>query len=154
MYYQWAWFEMEKRCACKGVRSCLLCEGAGHNAPPSGEVSVFTQCHLCGRLLEGAWSAERGARQCPVPCSVQKVWKPSLSLEDGLDFSGVTVIQEFITAEREGEMVAQIEAWPWAESQSGRRKQVLLLPHTCQPYTYTQTNSPTGLWAKGQLQAS
>ena len=116
---------MEKRCACKGVRSCLLCEGEDPPlpSPTTGEVFVFIQCRLCGRFLEGAGS-HGVVPQCPVACSVQKVWRPLLTLEDGLKFSGVTVIQDFITAEREEEIVAQIEAWPWVESQSGRRKQV------------------------------
>ena len=37
---------------------------------------------------------------------------------------GVTVVKEFISREEEREIVAEIDRSQWAESQSGRRKQV------------------------------
>lgn len=44
--------------------------------------------------------------------------------EIGIEFPGIFVLPEFITADEEAQLVAGIDSQSWAASQSGRRKQV------------------------------
>ena len=44
----------------------------------------------------------------------------------GVPFEGVTVVKEFVSHEEEVSIMAAIDGQPWANSQSGRRKQVRL----------------------------
>lgn len=43
---------------------------------------------------------------------------------NGVVFEGVTVVKDFMSRDEERNIVSQIDAHQWAESQSGRRKQV------------------------------
>lgn len=110
---------MEKRCGCKGVRSCLLCEAEGQKSPPEPLPALsFTQCHRCGELFPLGSDVTR----CPMTsCTPKRIWSPVLS---DVGFDGVTVVQDFVTPREEEETVRTIDQHPWAESQSGRRKQV------------------------------
>jgi hypothetical protein len=84
---------------------------------------VFTQCSVCGELLEKqAVGDDRG--RCGAKCTPQVVQKPVLTLPDGSIFDGVSVVQEFISREQEQALVEAIDKQPWVVSQSGRRKQV------------------------------
>lgn len=78
---------------------------------------VFIQCPLCGELRK------KEDTESHVTCVPQKVFHSHLSLPD-LEFDGVTVVQEFISDDQEQALVQAIDRQPWAESQSGRRKQV------------------------------
>jgi hypothetical protein len=42
----------------------------------------------------------------------------------GIEFSGVFVVRDFISQDEESRLVSTIDETPWMVSQSGRRKQV------------------------------
>ena len=41
-----------------------------------------------------------------------------------LDFGGINIVKNFVSEEEERRIMSAIDALPWAESQSGRKKQV------------------------------
>lgn len=116
----------QKECGCKGVRSCILCEGVdgGKSCGVESPVllvephSIFIQCLICGELLKKAET--RGH----VTCTPQVTLRPVLPLPGDSRFDGVSIIQEFVSKEQEQTLIEAIDRQPWAESQSGRRKQV------------------------------
>lgn len=129
----------QKKCACKGVRSCLICERPDVVEDKTQTTSVSTrhlyQCHNCGSIL-GEGETDFQAESLPVCVAGRcrerkKVTRARLeaSEQDGslcsALFEGVTVIKEFVSVEEEERIVSEIDASQWAESQSGRRKQVL-----------------------------
>ncbi len=126
-------------CGCRGLRSCLLCEQQpGATSLLQEEAShAIHQCYRCGRVLPevgGKVQPDPTAPPlftCVVPCSSSKVLRAWYGQEDSDDggpirFEGVTVIKDFISAEEESAIVETVDGWKWAESQSGRRKQVSL----------------------------
>lgn len=132
-----------RRCGCRGVRTCLFCEdqnGTTRSTPPPSreEVShVIHQCHKCGRVFPevgGGVQPDTEAPplfRCAEPCSTRRVLRALHSQGESCDsgpirFEGVTLIKEFVSAEEECSIVRAIDGWKWAESQSGRRKQVCI----------------------------
>lgn len=125
---------MEKGCCCQGIRSCLLCEEKADGTPlnsihpqTAASLIIFTQCHMCGKLFRR--SATEDCNTCTVACSdsANRVLRPNFSpgqLPEGLTFDGVTVIRDFINEDEEKALIREINVHGWAESQSGRRKQV------------------------------
>lgn len=113
----------KKLCGCTGVRSCLLCEdGRGGTSSSLEPASLFIQCSVCGQLLKkAAQEDEKSGRH--ESCTPSHLWNPVLS-QGELKFDGVLVIQEFITPEEERGLVEAIDQQQWADSQSGRKKQV------------------------------
>jgi alkylated DNA repair protein alkB family protein 4 len=47
----------------------------------------------------------------------------AISVHEGVQFNGVTVIKEFLTTDEEAELASHVDSAQWVESQSGRRKQ-------------------------------
>ncbi|NXX48656.1 ALKB4 dioxygenase, partial [Tricholaema leucomelas] len=93
-------------CGCKGIRSCLLCEGPAQAAPPlqlfpQGEDN-FTYCPATGLAVGNEHSEFAG-------------W--------AFPFPGVFLMEEFISEEEESEIVELMDRDDWKPSQSGRRKQ-------------------------------
>lgn len=86
-------------CGCKGIRSCLLCEGP---APPTQGDDHFTYCPATG-LAEGNESSPFAGWAFPFP--------------------GVFVMEEFVSEDEEAEMVEVMDRDEWKPSQSGRKKQ-------------------------------
>uniref|UniRef100_A0A8C2TBQ4 AlkB homolog 4, lysine demethylase n=1 Tax=Coturnix japonica TaxID=93934 RepID=A0A8C2TBQ4_COTJA len=86
-------------CGCKGIRSCLLCEGP---APPTQGDDHFTYCPSTG-LAEGNESSPFAGWAFPFP--------------------GVFVMEEFVSEDEEAEMVEVMDRDEWKPSQSGRKKQ-------------------------------
>lgn len=66
-----------------------------------------------------------------------------------LDFGRISVVKNFISEEEEERIISAIDSLPWAESQSGRRKQVTRLYCVIKLSVMT---TPTGLWTKSELQ--
>ena len=134
---------MEGRaCACKGIRSCLVCEGADKVDKESKDATaVFYQCYRCGCILkEEDLEPDLEARPLLV-CSagscgprekIIRAKKEGFVLDNlsSTVFEGVTIIKEFVSREEEREIVSQIDTKQWAESQSGRRKQVSEAHHS------------------------
>ncbi|NXD25955.1 ALKB4 dioxygenase, partial [Spelaeornis formosus] len=96
-------------CGCKGIRSCLLCEGPAPTAPPpqvpgrgrAGEDN-FTYCPATG-LAKGNEHSEFAGWAFPFP--------------------GVFLVEEFISEDEECEIVELMDRDDWKLSQSGRKKQ-------------------------------
>ena len=118
----------KKRCACKGVRSCLLCEvGSVRTPTTAGHLVTYAQCYVCGELIQ-----TRGGDvvKCNNPCvsiSGSLVYKVSLGsppMQQEMVFDGVTIVKEFLSKQEENEIIRDIDSQKWVESQSGRRKQV------------------------------
>ncbi|NXI43821.1 ALKB4 dioxygenase, partial [Galbula dea] len=97
-------------CGCKGIRSCLLCEGPEQAAPPPqvpgrgrrGGAENFTYCPATG-LAKGNEHSEFDGWAFPFP--------------------GVFLAEEFISQEEESEIVELMDRDDWKPSQSGRKKQ-------------------------------
>ena len=120
---------MAAKCGCTGVRSCLLCEAKGRNPPSSATTAGtlgYTQCRKCGELF---LHKDNDVTECHLTsCPPQRIWTPTGSVTAGLRFEGVSVYQEFLSPQEEEEVVRAIDEHLWAESQSGRMKQVRSLP--------------------------
>ncbi|XP_068945546.1 alpha-ketoglutarate-dependent dioxygenase alkB homolog 4 isoform X1 [Petaurus breviceps papuanus] len=93
-------------CGCKGVRTCLLCErergGGVPGALPPQKTAHFIYCLETG-LAVGMEKSEFEGWAFPFP--------------------GVALIQDFVSAEEEAELVQLMDQDDWKLSQSGRRKQ-------------------------------
>ncbi|KAL2297274.1 hypothetical protein Nmel_016570, partial [Mimus melanotis] len=89
-------------CGCKGIRSCLLCEGPAPAAPPPQGEDNFTYCPATG-LAKGNEHSEFAGWAFPFP--------------------GVFLVEEFISEDEECEIVGLMDRDDWKPSQSGRKKQ-------------------------------
>ncbi|NXS57705.1 ALKB4 dioxygenase, partial [Brachypteracias leptosomus] len=89
-------------CGCKGIRSCLLCEGPAQAAPPPQGEDNFTYCPATG-LAKGNEHSEFAGWAFPFP--------------------GVFLMEEFISQDEESEIVELMDRDDWKPSQSGRKKQ-------------------------------
>ncbi|NXY86272.1 ALKB4 dioxygenase, partial [Alcedo cyanopectus] len=89
-------------CGCKGIRSCLLCEGPAQAAPPPQGEDNFTYYPATG-LAKGNEHSEFAGWAFPFP--------------------GVFLMEEFITEEEESAIVELMDRDDWKPSQSGRKKQ-------------------------------
>ncbi|XP_053940982.1 alpha-ketoglutarate-dependent dioxygenase alkB homolog 4 isoform X3 [Cuculus canorus] len=89
-------------CGCKGIRSCLLCEGRRQPAPPPQGADNFTYCPATGLAKGNEHSAFAG-------------W--------AFPFPGVFLVEEFIGEDEESEIVELMDRDDWKPSQSGRKKQ-------------------------------
>ena len=137
--------EQSRKCACKGIRSCLVCErpeqtGAAAAAssfkPPSSSTTVFYQCHHCGEILREDEAMPEldtkpllkcEAGRCGRELRIMRTRKEANDLchsTSAVVPEGVTVVKEFVSREEEREIVLEIDRSRWVESQSGRRKQV------------------------------
>ncbi|XP_053312802.1 alpha-ketoglutarate-dependent dioxygenase alkB homolog 4 [Spea bombifrons] len=92
-------------CACKGVRSCLLCESVNDG--------VVLQMER-NRAHSFIYSPNKGMALGIENTDSAGWWIP---------FPGVCLIQDFVTQEEEKEMVHLMDQEEWKPSQSGRRKQ-------------------------------
>ena len=124
--------EMKRSCACKGIRSCFLCKPDPLHSGTLAAMVTFIQCHRCGNLIRSSED-----HSCPVACrgNSGRVLRPCLApgqLPEGLVFDGVTIIKDFINEEEENSLIREINVCGWAESQSGRRKQVKICTYLLQ----------------------
>lgn len=106
-----------EKCACSGIRKCLLCEGESivkkisHKAADeehSKSIQQYKFCIFCGGTLPAGQS-----------CTHAKDVKA-----DTIKLEGVTVIPDFVNETEEQTIVTEIDKTIWKPSQSGRRKQV------------------------------
>ena len=124
------------KCGCKGIRTCLLCEqqDGGTSLPQLQETChEIHQCHRCGRVLPESGLIQPDLDVSPLfscgePCTSTRTLEVSYcrdqSGSEPIRFEGVAVIKDFVSPEEEGDIVKDVDGWMWAESQSGRRKQV------------------------------
>ncbi|XP_060072680.1 alpha-ketoglutarate-dependent dioxygenase alkB homolog 4-like [Ylistrum balloti] len=96
-------------CGCKGIRTCVICEGQGKlpvGSEQRGECTYY--CEFCGK----AWSDSSSP------------WKHHPDHHGTpVEFPGIKIIQNFVSEEEEKHISEEIYRVPFAVSQSGRRKQ-------------------------------
>ncbi|KAG8590254.1 hypothetical protein GDO81_006693 [Engystomops pustulosus] len=90
-------------CGCKGIRTCLLCESPAAELPKA-----------LHKTKSFVYVPEKGIAKGVERSEAADWWFP---------FPGVTLIEEFVTEDEEGEMVHAMDQDQWRLSQSGRRKQ-------------------------------
>lgn len=101
-------------CGCKGCRSCLICEtyyGANvlKDTRTLNKDKGYVYCPLCDKAWSG-WDID--------------LYKQHPNHEGtSIDYPGVYIKLDFISADEEEELVKNIDEVPWDVSQSGRRKQ-------------------------------
>ncbi|KAI0227570.1 Alkylated DNA repair protein alkB-like protein 4 [Lamellibrachia satsuma] len=108
---------MELNCACKGIRTCLVCENYKPKEPLCSNVHKFN---------------EQGPEKKYVYCdSCKKAWLPSDEgigehpnhLGESIELTGIDMIKDFVTEDEEEWLRDQVDKTAWVDSQSGRRKQ-------------------------------
>ncbi|CAL1292417.1 unnamed protein product [Larinioides sclopetarius] len=95
----------DRKCGCKGIRTCLLCE-KDRSIKTMGEymeADQYNYCHYCNLC----W---------PVTTSNGKFRSPFY-------LGRLKLIPDFISIEEEKSLIAGIDQIPWMLSQSGRKKQ-------------------------------
>jgi alkylated DNA repair protein alkB family protein 4 len=98
----------EKRCACKGIRSCLLCEKQGeHHRVHIVHAKDYVYCTVCKQ----AWSGDLGPHNHPSHSG------------SSVTFPGIEILPDFVSEDEESNLCAEIDQKDWTASQSGRRKQ-------------------------------
>ncbi|KAJ0061887.1 hypothetical protein NL108_013748 [Boleophthalmus pectinirostris] len=108
-------------CACKGIRSCLLCE--------KGQTEV-----------KEARAVHHFVYDVKEKCAVCKDGEAS-----GFALPGVFLWEDFLSAEEEAELVSHMDQSTWTLSQSGRRKQVSKMT------AELHCHAVAGLWAQGEF---
>ena len=110
-----------------------MCEGQKTSIHVTKEpVTSFYQCHNCGRILDEEnicvdpnapplFTCGKSLRCRPTTPALQ-----ARCTVKGLPFEGVTLVKEFVSCDEEEKLAHDIDRSAWAESQSGRRKQVRL----------------------------
>lgn len=108
----------DEKCGCTGSRSCLICEsyrndkfitGKCQSSLPEEKRKPFDFCAECGSK---AWF--------DLPHHADHT---SANEKDCILISGIHLFEEVISPDEEAEIVRQIDAGEWVNSQSGRRKQ-------------------------------
>lgn len=125
---------MSEACGCKGIRTCLLCEGTSdaHQGPfeEADKPLKFFWCQSCGQLIQKKFEGYTCKPAClEIVGRKGRLRQTNLERDDSQgshfpEFCGVTVVEDFIDEKEERTLLEQIDAHRWAESQSGRRKQV------------------------------
>ncbi|KAH3890915.1 hypothetical protein DPMN_015005 [Dreissena polymorpha] len=95
-------------CACKGIRTCPICESRGKSQifnNDNTDVDVYLYCPSCQKgWLEG------------------KTCHPN-HIGTSIEFPGIFIKQDFVSETEEANISSKIYQTPFVESQSGRRKQ-------------------------------
>ncbi|GAB6028624.1 alkB, alkylation repair 4 [Chamberlinius hualienensis] len=111
--------EMDRKCGCKGMRSCLVCETADRTKEMKEklqfEATSFVVCPRCRSVAVG-WEVRSDDHECfhsetPPPVDIQEV------------MTGIQIIQDFVKSDEEQTLLTNMEQFPWTQSQSGRVKQ-------------------------------
>lgn len=106
---------MESKCACKGTRSCLICEivkqPSRHAISKKKVKHPYVFCPKC-RLCWPGWIDSPAAADCE-----------NLYDRPPLRIPGIELHQNFLTCEEEAQLSESIDTGVWAASQSGRLKQ-------------------------------
>lgn len=106
--------ETTRPCGCKGIRTCLICEKE-YDIPSSDlakrlrEKEIFVYCPYCDKAWPG-WSQD-SYKEHPYHNG------------NGINFPGVYIQLNFLTANESKSLTNDLDALPWETSQSGRRKQ-------------------------------
>lgn len=100
-------------CGCKGCRTCLICETDYGIVSPTYELSKeggsYVYCPICDKAWPG-WDVNT-YKQHPLHSGYP------------IEYPGVYIKTNFLTDAEEQTLIDEIDKMPWAQSQSGRRKQ-------------------------------
>lgn len=106
----------DEKCGCTGSRSCLICESyrsdkflSAKHPDDEERRKSFAFCAECGTK---AWLS--------LPDHSDHT---SANEESGIVIRGIDLFEEVISPEEEAQIISQIDATDWVNSQSGRRKQ-------------------------------
>ena len=102
-----------RSCGCKSFNSCYTCEkefGIKPKDPAQDLVNQYPKSKTLCFQCYGMYPTEQ--------CHNCKEFKTSNEM-----FSGINIIQDFVTEEEENELISSLDDLPWDVSQSGRRKQ-------------------------------
>ena len=104
--------------------------------------TTLYQCHQCGKILREDETMQEleskpllrcRTERCGPEMKTIRIKREPSDLYHGVCGAtidtvpeGVTVVKEFVSREEEREIVVEIDRNQWAESQSGRRKQVYI----------------------------
>lgn len=128
-------------CACKGIRTCLICEqrkGATRAKYYDSSPNSLTLCYRCGKPFLADTNHQIPddpfpMTSCSPSCTIESTLLTDC-IKDNLsgridsqylsNFGGILVSKEFVSEEEETSIVDAIDCIGWAESQSGRKKQV------------------------------
>jgi alkylated DNA repair protein alkB family protein 4 len=106
---------IEKSCACKGVRTCTICENqeANFKEYQHDEILQYVYCQKCFmcHLLKTNNDFEDVSNYC------------NDSLQEKIKVDGIFLFQNFITDQEEKFLLKEINKNKWIDSQSGRFKQ-------------------------------
>lgn len=105
--------DLSAKCACKGIRTCLLCE-QNKNGNKSDHEDNLTTYVYCSQCKTRAWS--NGL----TPHSTHVDSKDS---DDYISIDGVYLAENVISDTEEFKLIEEMESHTWNDSQSGRRKQ-------------------------------
>ena len=107
------YFKMNQHnCACKGIRTCLLCETLKFtNQSKDNYFNEHQKYIYCSECHDKAW---------PSHISDHLFHKDNL---DFISIKGIFVANEIINPTEESYLVNEIDKIEWTQSQSGRRKQ-------------------------------
>ena len=106
---------MEKRCGCKGCRSCLLCETINNKI---AEQNIIKERQFY-TLFYNKDSGHCISPMTTICCDLNEEMKSLI----GFDFPGVTIVSNFLSDSEEANLVKEIDNCQWKTSQSGRCKQ-------------------------------
>ncbi|KAI6654312.1 Alpha-ketoglutarate-dependent dioxygenase alkB-like protein 4-like [Oopsacas minuta] len=119
----------DKVCECKGIRTCLICEGVKSSkfAPYIDNPNVFySVCCNCGEAKKYIEPPSEVNLYCNGNTCV-KTLKSELLIEnliiEGMVLDGIHLVKEFISELEEIQLISIIDSIEWKNSQSGRRKQ-------------------------------
>lgn len=126
----WVWLKKMATCGCRGIRKCLICELNKEQRSVADIVKdksiEFYQCYNCGNMIDIQETVILDAlsplRRCKRDCNGEPTLYPPGHVTCSLN--GTVVFKEFISVDEELFLIRQIDESGWAESQSGRRKQV------------------------------
>ena len=128
---------MNKSCACSGIRTCLRCENGDQHTDKGQQHElehIFNQCYRCGLIKKADYdSMIANSESSPLVMCISSKCTEKQMLKSYFDFAshslslmfqGLTLIKDFVSEHEEQELLAEIDRNQWAESQSGRLKQV------------------------------
>ncbi|CAF1623388.1 unnamed protein product, partial [Didymodactylos carnosus] len=105
-------------CGCKGIRSCLKCEGLKtESIPQKSPEIVFIYCNDCRQAVRIDFYENNS--KCPHKVENEHTNDPS----NVFPIDGIYLIADFIDEKEETELVNEIDQDLWIPSQSGRLKQ-------------------------------
>ncbi|GAB1608195.1 alpha-ketoglutarate-dependent dioxygenase alkB homolog 4-like [Argonauta hians] len=122
-----------KRCSCKGIRTCLLCEDPSNNTAINHDkhqtTTIYTYCNKCQKAWQDTTTtttttaATTAATENPPPPHHHHHHRHPDHAGVPIDYPGIFLEEDFISAEEEDMLTNHIDQTPFVDSQSGRRKQ-------------------------------